>query len=234
MTTPYYSDDFVTLYHGDCREIAAWLEADVLVTDPPYGRDYKGNSAGWTNASGGGGHRSTGQAQAIANDKDPTTRDAALSLWGGRLGIVFGDPLIAQPAGSVQALVYAKPMDAGIKGARAGYRRDVEIIYLTGPWPVAVGGRSSILTTGALVAGPRGLSVRYEHPHAKPLDLLEQLLADAVAPGAVIADPFAGSGSVLVAAVAKGHRAVGVEIDERYCEVIARRLAQDTLFGGAA
>lgn len=233
--TPYYQDELVTLYHGDCRELTVWLEADVLVTDPPYGRDYKGNSAGWTNASGGGGHRSTGQAQSIANDTDTTTRDAALALWGDRPGIVFGDPLITIPANAKQALVYAKPMDAGIKGARAGFRRDVEMIYLTGPWGVGVGGRTSILTTGALVAGPRGLSVRYQHPHAKPLDLLSDLISAAVVTSkATIADPFAGSGSTLVAAAHLGMRAVGVELDERYCEVIAQRLTQDTLFGGVA
>lgn len=229
---PYYADDRVTLYHGDCREITEWLAADVLVTDPPYGRDYRGNSAGWTNSSGGGGHRSTGQARAIANDKDTATRDAALTLWGDRLAIVFGDPLIAQPAGAVQALAYRKAADAGIKGARAGFRRDVEMVYLVGPWPVAVGGLSSVLTSVRWVAGPTGPATVHGHPHAKPTDLMEALVSKT---SGVIADPFAGSGSTLVAAKQLGRHAIGVELEERYCEVIARRLSQGVLdFGEGA
>lgn len=240
---PYYQDELVTLYHGDCREVAGWLDADVLVTDPPYGRDWRSGS-GMTNAEGRGqGSRPHG---GIAGDKDTTIRDRALSAWGDRRAVVFGDPLIAQPEGTRQALVYAKPIDAGIKGARAGFRRNVEMVYLVGPWPVGVGGRSSVLTTSALVAGPRGLSARYEHPHAKPVDLIEGLLGvlfpfegsqnDAIAKAkrVVIADPFCGSGSSLVAARHRGHRAIGVEVDERYCEIAARRLAQYALFGGAS
>ena len=226
---PYYEDDLVTLYHGDCREVTEWLEADVLVTDPPYGRNWTSGS-GMTNAKGHG--RGSKGHGGIANDCDTTTRDEALTLWGGRWGVVFGDPLIKQPVGAIQALVYAKPADAGIKGAHAGFRRDVEMIYLIGgSWPVGVGGRSSVLTTGAWVAGPRGLSVIHGHPHAKPRDVLEVLIGETVG---TIADPFAGSGSTLVAAKQLGRRAIGVELDERYCEIAARRLAQDTLFGGVA
>jgi site-specific DNA-methyltransferase (adenine-specific) len=175
------------LFLGDCREVTEWLEADVLVTDPPYGR-------GWR--SGGGMMNGHGQGRGsiahggIAGDDGTATRDEALAMWGARLAMVFGDPLIARPAGTVQVLGYAKPMDAGIKGARAGFRRDLEEVYLVGPWPARVGGRSSILRTGGLVAGPRGIGTRNGHPHAKPVDVLEELLA--ACPPGVIADPFAG------------------------------------------
>lgn len=229
MTSAYYQDDLVTLYHGDCREVTAWLEADVVITDPPYGRAWQ-SGAGMTNADGRG--RGSKPHGGIVGDADTSVRDAALSIWSG-LAIVFGDLLIAPPTGTRQVLIYAKPADSGIKGAHAGFRRDAEAIYLVGDWYVGVGGRSSVLTTGALVAGPRGLSVRYAHPHAKPLDLLQTLIG-VTGEGVTIADPFAGSGSTLAAAKQLGRRAIGVEIDERYCEIAARRLAQDVLFGGVA
>ena len=223
--TLYYRDEYVELHHGDCREEQAWLDADVLITDPPYGRNWKSGS-GMTNAEGRGrGSKANG---GILNDKDTAVRDAALTIWGAdKPAVVFGDPLIQQPAGAVQALVYIKPLDAGIKGARAGFRRDVEMIYLVGPWATGVGGSSSAMQTGGLVAGPRGIATRYGHPHAKPVDVLQALIARL--PDGVIADPFAGSGSTLVAAAEMGRRAIGVELDEAYCEVIAKRLSAQPL-----
>lgn len=230
MSKPYYEDDLVQLWHGDCREVTAWLEADVLVTDPPYGRAIE-HGHGLKNSGGQARARKRGEMN--AGDRDTTVRDAALDLWfdDHDLAVVFGDLLIRQPEGAVQVLVYAKPLDAGIRGARAGFRRDAEAVYLCGPWPVAVGGRTSILRTGGLVAGPRGIATMVGHPHAKPQDVMETLVD--LAPGA-IADPFAGGGSTLVAAKALGRKAIGVELDERYCEIAARRLTQDTLFGGGA
>ena len=72
MTEPYYSDEYVTLYHGDCREITEWLAADVLVTDPPYGIAYESGAA-----------RLEGVPRSIANDGDTACRDAALTMWSG-------------------------------------------------------------------------------------------------------------------------------------------------------
>lgn len=225
---PYFTDGQVSLYVGDCLEVTEWLEADVLVTDPPYGR-------GWRQGRGMPSHgrrertRSKGH-DGIAGDDSTGTRDAVLALWGDRPAVVFGDLMLPPPGGTRQVLVYRKAPDAGSRGATGGYRRDAEAVYLLGPWPSGIGGRSSVLGTSAPIQGSdHGLAARYGHPHAKPTDVMEILIA--ACPPGVIADPFAGGGSTLVAARNLGRRVIGVEIDEQYAEKAARRLSQATLFG---
>ena len=216
IVKPYWEDDLVQLYLGDCREIDAWLTADVLVTDPPYGIGWKRDA-----------HpaRASAAHPGIHGDADTSTRDTALSLWGDRPAIVFGSFYAPQPANVRHILVYRKPPDAGVVGSTTGFRRDVEPIFLTGPWPKRPAAWSSVVASNALAVGR--LAGRYGHPHAKPVDVMETLIG--VCPPGVIADPFAGSGSTLVAARSLGRRAIGVEIDERYAEAAARRLAQAPL-----
>jgi site-specific DNA-methyltransferase (adenine-specific) len=209
MTTPYYADDLVTLYHGDCREVTAWLEADVLVTDPPYGIDYRSNRT-----------KHEVVARSIVNDKDTTCRDVALAAWGAKPRIVFGSP--GTPDLNGVKLVWHKP-GSGMGDLAMPWKPDYEFIYAWGKG--FIGSRDTSVLTYPL----RVFRGDLEHPHQKPVDLLERLIAKC--PPGTIADPFAGSGSTLVAAKQLGRRAIGVEIDERYCEIAARRLTQDTLFG---
>jgi site-specific DNA-methyltransferase (adenine-specific) len=219
---PYYADDTVTLYLGDCREMTEWLAADVLVTDPPYGIGYGRKRGTWAMPAD--------RPATIAGDADTAPRDWVLAQWP-RPAMVFGD-LKLRPAGTRKTLVYRKPPDSGTHGALAGFRHDIEAVYLLGRWPAALGGSSSVIESRArMVGGSVGPAARYGHPHAKPVDVMETLIA-AWPPG-VVADPFAGSGSTLIAARNLGRKAIGVEIDERYCERAARRLCQDVLITGA-
>jgi site-specific DNA-methyltransferase (adenine-specific) len=140
--------------------------------------------------------------------------------------LIFGDLLLSPPSGAKQVLIYDKGTSAGFTGALGGFRRNAEAVYIAGPgWPSGLGGRSCVLKTLASTGG--NLARRYEHPHAKPVDVMETLIS--ACPSGVVADPFAGSGSTLVAARNLGRRAIGVEVDERYAEMAARRLAQGVL-----
>lgn len=222
--TPYYQDDSVTLYHGDCREVSEWLTADVLVTDPPYGTAWRQDQ----HPGAKGAMRHAG----IVSDGDPAARDASMASWGSKPALVFGDIRVAAPAHCRGVLVFHKPTTSRPPiGRRLPWHNNWEPVYVCGNWPPEQPTLDAVVSTRCLTAsGYSGYATRAGHPHAKPLDVLEELIT--ACPPGVVADPFAGSGSTLVAAKQLGRRAIGVEIDERYCELAARRLTQDILFGG--
>ena len=209
---PYYDQDGITIYHGDCREILPHVTADVMVTDPPYG-------IAWSVSDYNGGRAHDG----IANDGDTTARDAILAAWGShRPAVVFGSPLMPAPRGVRQVLVWRKPADSGIFGSINGYRRDWEAIYILGTWPQKPAERSSVLE----FSGGMGRYLQTGHPHTKPTPLMASLIEQTT--GTVL-DPFMGSGTTLRAAKDLGRRAIGIEIEERYCEIAATRLGQMVL-----
>lgn len=219
---PYYADEFVTLFLGDCLEITEWLAADVLVTDPPYGIAWRA----------GGLHSTrtirTSSTQSIIADEDTAARDGALRLWGDRPAVVFGTWRQPRPSRVAHRLIWCKlGRHPGVSPAPF-YPNDEEIYLIGSGWTGAP--MPTVMSTTEQRASQPGL---IGHPTPKPLGLMEALLRKC--PSGVIADPFAGSGSTLIAAKQLGRRAIGVEIDEAYCELIAKRLSQDCLdFGESA
>lgn len=217
---PYYQDDYVTLYHEDCLELAdLWTCADVLVTDPPYGINAEARKGSYR----GAGSQKRRNAD-IAGDKTTQARDAAIDLWGNGPRIVFGSWKQPRPEPVQHRLIWHKSGSAP-GPTRAAFMSQDEEIYITGSGFRASSPplRSVIKTTE-----PRSIEVaKIGHPTPKPIGLME-ILIDRCPPG-VIADPFAGSGATLVAAKNLGRKVIGVELEERYCEIIAKRCAQEVL-----
>lgn len=228
MNQPYFEDDGIVLYHGSCLEIDAWLQADVLVTDPPYGMSFRS-----------GMRKATEKFDKIQGDDTPELRDNMLQMWRGAkgtdaIGAVFGTWRVPRPPDCTNVLVWYKfGAGPGMGNLAEVFGNSHEDIYILGSWkkPPKVTRRGSVIQTNESRSAE---AEKVGHPTPKPVGLMEQLI-EATVPGTVIAEPFAGGGSTLVAARNLGRKAIGVEIEEKYCEIIANRLSQGALdFGELA
>lgn len=213
--TPYYEDGAVTIYHGDSREILPTIEGDVLVTDPPYGLDAAHNS-------GGKKGRITPKERRVVPewDRDLVVRDEVLALWGAGPAAVFGSITRERPPDALQRpLVWDKGEAVGMGDTTFPWRPNYELIWIMGDgWT----GRR----TSSILRYPINPTGRV-HPNEKPVALMVAILLKA--PAGVVVDPFAGSGSTLVAAKYLGRPAIGIELDERWCEAAALRCQQEVL-----
>lgn len=217
---PYYEDEFCTIYHGDCRDVLLQMDAGVLVTDPPYGIRY-------TPAMGGNQTKSsqTAVAYCIVNDGDSSVRDEVLKLWGDRPAMVFGNWRVSRPPLTKHRLIWHK---GGMAPGPTNFpfMSNDEEIYVWGDGFISTSPplRSVLRTDEA-----RSIEVaRIGHPTPKPVDLM-RLLINRCEPNLTILDPFMGSGSTLRAAKDLGRKAIGIEIEKRYCEIAAKRLQQEVL-----
>lgn len=252
---PYYSDDFVTLYHGDCREILPTLadgSVDFIFTDPPYGHNNNDGDLAhrWEAALGllpSGADAPP--ARPIAND-GPEANDLVRWFYGEakRLLVPGGccccccggggpDPQFArwslwmdEALGFKQAVVW----DKGGLGMGWHYRRNYELV-LVGEKPGAAckwyGGNS--IANVVRVSGIK--PTESMHPTPKPVSLVSRFIEWHSEPGDLVLDPFNGGGSTAEAAKRSGRRYIGIELDERWLELTVKRLGQEVLdFGGAA
>lgn len=211
---PYYDDGKRVIYHGDAREIMPALTWDVLISDVPYGVALR---------SGRGG--SFGECS-IAGDIDTEARDAVLALASGKPAAVFGTWRIPRPAGVRCLLTWDKGEHVGMGDLSLPWKPNTEEIYIFGEgWH---GHRKGSVLRHHAIAGTVAVSKGRHHPMEKPVGLMADLIG--CAPPGVVIDPFMGSGTTLRAAADMGRKAIGIEIDERYCEIAAKRLAQISLY----
>lgn len=254
--TPYYQDDAVTLYLGDCREVLPRLEqVDHLITDPPYSRDvYMRMTAlhahAETGALGRMGIRPTGtpfsplraegtaMARMAAGDigsvNDLLPSVAAAAALTRRWVLVFSD------------VEYIHEWRAALEGVGLRYVRTGAWVK-TDPMPQMSGDRPAVGFEPCTICHAKGKmrwngggkaaswtygtvkTNRPAHPCPKPEPLMLELVQQFTDAGETILDPFAGSGTTLFAAKRIGRKAIGIEIDEKFAEVAARRLQQGAL-----
>jgi DNA modification methylase len=229
--SPYYADKSVAIYHGDCRDILP-LPATIgctIITDPPYssgGFQESGKSAGSIGTTREFGdlpvlradNLSTRGYRRLMRDAIDASRASALYMftdW--RMWIEAFDT--AEDCGlRVRSMIV---WDKIVPGMGSPWRNRHELIlFALRDNPTTKWGLGNVL--------PRARSGNEHHPTEKPVALIADLLG-MVDVGAMILDPFAGSGTTLVAAKSLGRRAIGIEIEERYCEIAAQRCSQEVL-----
>lgn len=211
MVKPYYQDKWVTIYHGDCREILPSLpNVDLVLTDPPYGIDYQ-------------------SARRTAWDRKPKIQgDLQFPLW------IFDE---IKPASAylvfcrwdiLPQLPIPKSFIVWDKGNHSmgnlehEYGRQWEAIAF---YPQSQ--HEFTYRPTDIIRSMRVSPDKLTHPNEKPVEIVSLLLA--ANKGKLTLDPFLGSGTTCVAAKKLNRTSIGIEIEEKYCEIAARRCSQEVL-----
>lgn len=243
---PYYDEDGITIYHGDCREILLSLtldSVDAVVTDPPYssGGMFRGDRQQSTLAK----YVTTGAmycpGQFTGDTMDQRSFFAWSSWWmavcrrlakdGSSIAVFTDWRQLPVTTDAIQAsgwiwrgiATWHKP---GIRMQRGRFSSSAEFLAwgTKGKWSDHDGAPQNVYQCSPVMDKT--------HIAEKPTDVMQWILS-IVLPGGIVLDPFMGVGSTLCAAKATNRRAVGMDIEERYCEIAAKRLAQGVLdFGG--
>lgn len=215
LPKPYYQDEAVTIYHGDCLEIMPHLPpVDAVVTDPPYGISYRSGRSKETRE-----HECS-----IVGDEDTRLRDAVLDRYAKTLPTAcFATIRCTPPFRPKGVLIWDKGPASGMGDFAFPWKPSFEVCWVWGSgW---FGSRDGAVLRGG--SEPNSSAQGRAHPHQKPVWLLASIIKKA--PGSVVLDPFMGSGTTLRAAKDLGRKAIGIEIEEKYCEIAAKRMAQEVL-----
>ena len=239
---PYYKHGGITIYHADCRETLPGLTADVVVTDPPYGEtnlDWDVEVDRWVSVVRAPQLWCFGSMRFWMRN----AKVFELANWYFAQEIIWekhnGSSFHADRFKRVHEFMchwyktpwsdlYREVQVTADASARA-VRRKMKPAHL---------GRVGDSSYQSVDGGPRLMrSVIFAkschgdalHPTQKPTEILKPLIAYSCRSGGTVLDPFCGSGSTLIAARELGRSAIGIDIEEKYCEIAAKRLSQEVL-----
>lgn len=245
MSAPFYDEDGIVLYCGDCRDVLPELgPVDAVVTDPPYGD----TSLNWD--------------QPVKGWLDLVDTRQVWCFGSMRFWLEHGQDFGEAGWRYGQEIVWEKHNGSGFNADRFKRVHELAVHWYRGDWrslhkdpPITIGHRRVTATrkqdrtphTGEIGESSYDSTVRLQrsvlqvrsehgravHPTQKPLGIVRPLIQYSCPPRGVVLDPFAGSGSTLLAARELGRRAIGIEVDEGFCEKAVARLAQGTLDVGA-
>lgn len=218
LPKPYYQDSSCTIYHGDCREILPQLgKADLLLTDPPYGialdTDYSKRKS----------RDIQGRAYSAVIGDD-AVQDFAFLFGLTPISIIFG------ANNWPQQLPFNPLKDGWIVWDKRTNEAADQILGSPFEIAVVIGRRAyeMIRLQHCGVKNADGDNSGRFHPTQKPIKLMARCIS-LIQKAETIIDPFCGSGSTLVAAKNLKRKAIGIEIEEKYCEIAVKRLRQEIL-----
>ena len=219
----YYKDDYCTIYHGDCREVLPTLpRVDLVLTDPPYG----------INGSSGTINKARAKGAYLSDFTD--NEDYITSVV---VGVIASCRLISTgvvvTCGNVNMMHYPQPDSLGCffqpasVGIQTWGNADCQPILYYGKNPTKKNLGKSL--SFVLTEQPE----KNGHPCVKPIGVWKKVMSNCSIEGQSILDPFMGSGTTLRAAKDLGRKAIGIELEEKYCEIAAKRCSQEVFDFGA-
>ena len=204
LPKPYYQDDAVTIYHADCRDILSELpKVDLVLTDPPYGVDLTWHRESCNHI----------ETMIGVTDKFDLSGYDKVFMWGfPYINLATGTGWLVWEKHKVQNIdtQMLSPIEMGVTNLWRGFKLYEQL------WCGYLMDKSS-------------QEERTEHPTQKPLRIHEWIINKYTNESSLILDPFMGSGTTLRAAKNLGRKAIGIEIEEKYCEIAAKRMAQTVM-----
>jgi len=219
MVTPYYDRDGITIYHGDCRDILpiiARTSVDLLLTDPPYGF---GQSAQRRSKRAANDPGRDGEFTEIVGDRIPFNPSPLLPY---RQVVIFGANHFANLLPNTSGWIVWDRRN----GATTDNNADAELIWTNVPGAI----RMYRQCWRGFTREDDGLEPhQHLHPTQKPVKLMMWILEKFTSPGDLVLDPYMGSGPIARACQLLGRNYIGIEIEERYCEIAVKRLQQSVM-----